>query len=304
MKCVIAGGTGVVGNGLADLFLNHGYDVTILTRRFNRTDGKRKYVKWLGEGDHPENELEGVDYVINLAGTSLNEGRWSQKRKAQIMNSRLRTVEELIRIINKLEHKPKVLINASAIGIYPPSDEAVYTERAELKADDFLGTVVQRWEEKAQQFEKMQIRTVFARFGLILANEGGALPLLQLPYRMFFGGKIGSGNQWVSWIHIVDAARALFFIAENEQISGPVNVTAPQPVRMHAFGKTVAKSLHRPDWFVVPSKVLQLLLGEKSMLVLKGQHVYPEKLMDSGFSFSYPNLNSALLQLEKEKKER
>ncbi|WAA13444.1 TIGR01777 family oxidoreductase [Fervidibacillus halotolerans] len=299
MKFVIAGGTGFIGDHLSNKLLEQGHDVTILTRYPPKgKSGTMKYVKWLGKGDKPEKEMEDIDCLINLAGRSLNQGRWNEKGKAEILDSRIHSVEELIRIVSKLKTKPKVFINASAIGIYPPSEHAVYTERSENRAEDFLGTVVKKWEEKAKRLNDLQIRTVLARFGVVLAKDGGAYPLLKIPYRLFFGGKIGSGKQWMSWIHIDDVIRALLFIVENEQIKGPVNITAPNPVRMDKFGKTIARVLKRPHWFSVPSNLVKMVLREKSTLVLEGQYVLPETLTTNGFSFLYPNLYSALQHLE------
>ena len=179
-------------------------------------------------------------HFINLAGVSINDGRWTPEHQKQIYDSRMTATDELIRIIKALPDKPSVLINASAIGIYPASIEAIYTEDSLEIANDFLARTVHDWEKKAASIEYDGIRTVFMRFGVVLGKEGGALPLMVLPYKMFVGGTVGSGKQWVSWVHVVDVARAISFASENDKISGPVNVTSPTPMKMKDFGKTIA----------------------------------------------------------------
>ena len=206
---------------------------------------------------------------------------------------------ELIRIIEALPEKPSVLINASAIGIYPASLDTVYTEDSVEIANDFLARTVHDWEMKAAGLETHGIRTSFMRFGVVLGREGGALPLMVLPYKLFVGGTMGSGKQWVSWVHVLDVARAIAFAIGNDNIRGPVNVTSPSPMKMRDFGKTIGSVLHRPHWLPVPSFAMKWVLGQKSALVLEGQHVKPQVLMNNGFDFSFPTLESALNDLLK-----
>lgn len=150
---------------------------------------------------------------------------------------------------------------------------------------------------KAKQAEAYSIRTVFMRFGVVLGHEGGALPLMTLPYKLFAGGTIGSGKQWVSWVHVEDVVRAILFAIENDNLSGPINVTAPTPLKMAEFGKTIGSVLNRPHWLPVPSFMMKLVLRQKSSLILEGQHVYPKVLIENGFEFMYPTLHSALKNL-------
>ncbi len=297
MKFVIAGGSGFIGRELTDTLLAQGHEVVILTRNEKKSSQSITYIKWLREGTFPEKEIDHADVFINLAGVSINSGRWTASHQKEIYDSRMKATDELLRIIADIQKKPSVLINASAIGIYPSSLTSVYTEKSTELAKNFLGHTVNDWEKKAAGAEIDGIRTVFMRFGVVLGRKGGALPLLVLPYRFFLGGTIGSGKQWVSWIHHKDAVRAICFAAENEKISGPVNVTAPHPVSMAEFGKTISAVLHSPHFLPVPSILLKLILGTKSSLVLEGQHVLPDKLTKTDFHFLYPTLQNALRDL-------
>ncbi|PLS08496.1 TIGR01777 family oxidoreductase [Neobacillus cucumis] len=297
MKIVIAGGSGFVGQKLSEYLLDKGHEIVILTRTIHKTSGNVTYVKWLSEDSAPENEIRSADAFINLAGVSINNGRWDENHQKQIYESRMKATDELIRIISQLEKKPSVLINASAIGVYPASLNAVYTEKSSEVADDFLGRTVHDWEKKAMHVEASGIRAVFMRFGVVLGRKGGALPLMTLPYKLFAGGTVGSGKQWVSWVHVQDVVRTILFAIENQQLRGPVNVTAPVPVKMKEFGKTIGSVLHRPHWLPVPSFAMRVVLGKKSGLVLEGQHVVSEVLQREGFVFSYPALDSALEDL-------
>ncbi|MGN7478463.1 TIGR01777 family oxidoreductase [Solibacillus silvestris] len=297
MKIAIAGGTGMVGRKLSKLLLELGHEVIILTRGEQYMKDGIHYIQWLKDGTTPELYVENIDAFVNLAGVSLNDRRWTKEQKQKIYDSRMESTDEVIRILQKLQHKPKVLVNASAVGIYPISQTAIYTEQSDEKATDFLGTVVTHWEEKAQKAEKLGIRTCLSRFGVILAKDEGALPMMVLPYKLGVGGTIGSGRQWLSWIHVEDVARALLFVIENENLSGPINFTTPNVKRMKEFGKAISKALNRPHWLSVPSIALKLALGEKSVLVLEGQHVLPEKLLNAEFEYRFVSVEEAIRDL-------
>lgn len=297
MKIVITGGSGFIGQKVTELLLAEGHTVVILTRKEKRSSGKVKFIRWLKEGATPEKEIRKADAFINLAGVSINDGRWSKSHQKQIYESRMTATDELLRIISLLPEKPSVLVNASAIGIYPATLNAVYTENSLETATDFLGKTVSDWETKAKQVENHSIRLVYMRFGVVLGKEGGALPLMALPYRLFVGGKVGSGEQWVSWVHVMDVVRAIVFAIKNDQLRGPVNVTSPSPLRMNDFGKTIGSVLHRPHWLPVPSFAMKMVLGQKSALVLEGQHVIPQVLQEEGFEFMFPTLRLALEDL-------
>lgn len=301
MKIAITGGTGLVGKALANEWIKHGAEVYILTRNSTRNTNtsQLKYVQWQNDGDQPELSLEGVDVIVNLAGESINAGRWTEAQKKRILDSRIYSTVAVIDIIKKLIAKPKVLINASAVGYYGTSTTQTFTEYDTEAGTDFLAHTVQEWEKTAMIAAELDVRTVCCRFGIVLDEKEGALPRIALPYQLFAGGTVGSGEQWVSWIHLNDAVRALMFVAENEQISGPVNFTAPEPIKMKGFGKVLGKVLHRPHWIPAPSFALKLLLGEMSMLVLEGQKVLPKKLEQHGYTFQYRDLQSALQQIYK-----
>lgn len=294
MKVVIAGGSGFIGRHITDLLLKNGHEIIVLSR--NKIDDSEhvKYVLWLQDGTSPENEIGEADVFINLAGVSINDGRWTEAHQKRIYESRMEATDELIRIIGELDEKPSLFINASAIGIYPASETAIYTEDSPEVATDFLGKTVSDWEKKAASLNDFGIRTVFTRFGLVLWKDEGALPLMVMPYKMYVGGKVGTGQQWVSWVHVRDVARAVLHILENSQLEDAVNVTAPFPLRMDDFGKMIGATLHRPHWFPAPSPIMKLALGKKSSLVLEGQYVTPEKLLADGFEFDFPVLSLAL----------
>lgn len=292
MKIAISGGTGLVGQALSTELIRNGHEVFILTRSKTNISANPQFVQWLNDGDQPENALEGVDAIVNLAGATINN-RWTDEYKHKILESRLRATSEINRIIEELNQKPTVLINASAVGYYGTSMTAEFSEQS-AQGNDFLAETVARWETAASAANNLGVRVVLCRFGVILDKKGGALPRMALPYKLFGGGTIGSGQQWLSWIHIKDVVGGIMFAIENKQLSGPVNFSASEPVRMNQFGKTLAKVIHRPHWMPVPSVMLKLLLGEMSILVLEGQRVLPEKLLSAGYVFLFPHLQDAL----------
>lgn len=299
MKIAITGGTGFLGKELTRLFHANGHIVYILTRSPRESTPNTKYVQWLTEGAVPERQLEGIDAIINLAGSSINDGRWSEQQKREIYNSRMEATEEVLRIINKLTYKPQTLINASAIGIYPASESATYTETSTERGTDFLARTVVDWEKLADHAKVHGVRVAYGRFGILLGKNAGALPLMALPYKLFVGGTVGSGRQWVSWVHVSDVARAIQFALQTKELEGPFNVTAPQPERMNEFGKEIGHALHRPHLIPVPALALKIVLGDKSRLVLTGQRAVPRVLEQLGFQFNFPDLPSALADIYK-----
>ncbi|MDL9996710.1 TIGR01777 family oxidoreductase [Bacillus stercoris] len=301
MNIAMTGGTGFLGRHLTGVLTRQGHHVYILSRNARETEQKNMtYVQWLTEGAAPEQELPHIDVWINLAGKSIF-GRWTEKTKQDILSSRINATREVQRLIRKQKEKPKTLIQASAVGIYGTSLEKTFTEDSATSDEDFLSHTAHLWEKEGQNIEAMGIRTVYARFGVML-GEKGALPLMVLPYKFLAGGTIGTGRQWLSWIHVEDAAQMIRFAVENAGISGPMNVTAPNPVEMKQFGKTIARVKHRPHWLPVPEFFLSKALGEMSLLIVKGQRALPKKAITSGFRFTYSDLAFALLQVITDRK--
>ncbi|MGD6966126.1 TIGR01777 family oxidoreductase [Rossellomorea vietnamensis] len=299
MKAVISGGTGFVGSALTEELLNNGYEVFILTRNPDKHESRKNvsYIKWLSEGSRPEEELNEVDIFINLAGESINSGRWTEERKKRILKSRIDATREMVRILENLEDKPFVFINASAIGFYEASDSKTHTEQSLDTSSNFLAETVKKWESEASKAKNSGVRTAYTRFGIILGKDEGALPKMALPYKLFAGGTVGSGKQWMSWIHIQDIAKAICFVIENKAIEGPVNLTAPTPVTMKELGKTLGDVLNRPHWIPAPGFAIKAALGEMSTLILEGQKVIPQVLNENGYTFQYPQLKGALQEI-------
>lgn len=298
MKIAVTGGTGFVGRSLTNELINGGHEVFILTRRIKNNDRPQlKYIQWLNEGDKPEEKLEGIDVLVNLAGESINSGRWTEERKRRILKSRISATKEVIRICSSLKKKPHTLIQASAVGYYGISRTNTFTEDLTEAGNDFLAKTVQQWETEARKAQELKIRTVFCRFGVILDKHDGALPRIALPYKLFAGGTVASGNQWLSWIHLKDVINGIVFSINNHSVEGPVNFTAPNPVMMKEFGQILGKVLQRPHWIPTPGFALKAALGEMSILVLEGQKVLPVKLITNNYRFMFEHLSDALTEI-------
>ncbi|MDX8367274.1 TIGR01777 family oxidoreductase [Cytobacillus sp. IB215665] len=299
MKIAIAGGTGFVGKAITQYLVDQGHECFILTRKENLIHNNPliHYVTWLNDDSNPESQLNGMTAFINLAGESLNSGRWTENRKKRIVNSRLNATNEIIRIITNLEIKPDILVNASGIGVYGTSEAFTFTEQDETIGTDFLAKTVSAWENSANALQSYNVRTVFARFGIILGKSEGALPKMMTPYKLFIGGTVGSGKQWLSWVHIDDVCRAIAYVISNKNVHGPVNITAPNPETMKGFGMKIGEALRKPHWLPMPAIALKLLLGEMSMLIVEGQKVLPDVLSVEGFTFRYQHLEDALSAL-------
>ncbi len=307
MNVLITGGTGFIGNRLAEIFKTEHDHVYILSRIEHRAEHPYlHYIKY--DPDHPDdtawmNEMpKKIDIIYNLAGASLQE-KWTDAHKEEILESRIEVTRMLHKWIAKAEITPPVLVNASAIGYYPVSESARFDEDDTFAPHDFLSSVVTAWEKEAQKTAEHGVRVVCARFGLILDDQEGALPKMITPYKFGAGGTLGSGNQWYSWIHIDDLLNALLFAGVNEEISGPVNMTAPMPYRQKQFSTYLSSALGKPNFFKTPAFLLEKLLGEQSILILKGQYVMPEVLMKNDFKFVFPTLEIALENLFEENKD-
>ncbi len=297
MKIGITGGRGFIGQALTDYFLEHGHELLIFTRSHSKkeTPPGLTYSVWDPEHLSPPNPVPQLDVLINLAGATINK-RWTEDYKKEILESRIEATK-MVQSILRAQHKPAFLINASAIGYYGTSVDKMFTEDDIVPPSDFLSSVVNQWEDLAMACEPFCSRVVAMRFGLVLGKDQGAFPKLALPYKFFLGGRFGSGAQWVSWIHINDLVRLTDFVIKNADITGTINATAPEPVRMNQFGQTIANVMHRPHFFPVPEFALKTMLGEMSELLIKGQNVRPKKALDHGFSFKYSELKPAVKAL-------
>lgn len=295
MKIIVSGGTGFIGRALVQRLTSEGHKIIIFTRsEQNPNLNSDRMTRWDAKTMGPwAKELEGADAVIHLAGESIVAKRWSPEQKIKIKNSRIHSTRILIEAIERCSVRPRVLINASAVGYYGNVREGSVTEDAP-KGKGFLADVCEVWENEARQAEVLGVRTVYIRTGVVLEKDGGALSKMLPPFILYIGGPLGSGKQWFPWIHRDDVIEILIFIINHAAISGPVNVVAPHPVRMRKFCKTLGKALKRPSWAPVPAFVLRTLLGEMSEMLLEGQRAIPEKLLKAGYPFRYPKLDEAL----------
>ncbi len=291
---VIAGGTGLLGTALLEALRVDGHRVIVLTRRPTR----EHEVRWspAGGGSSWSSTLNGADAVINLAGTSIAGGRWTAARKASIHASRKQATTALVRAIADSSHPPAVFISSSAVGYYGARGDEPATE-ATPPGSDFLAEVCRDWEAIANQAAGRS-RVVLVRSGVVFAREGGALPQLVLPFKLFAGGPVGTGKQFVSWIHLHDWLDMMKWALATTTLAGPINATAPTPVTNEELSHAIGRVLGRPSFLRAPSFALRLILGEMAdALVLGGQRVIPEVARRHGFVFRYPTVESALRQI-------
>ncbi|MCJ8013147.1 TIGR01777 family oxidoreductase [Paenibacillus sp. KQZ6P-2] len=301
MKITICGGTGFIGKALSDHLLQQGHEVTIITRKIPELDQTVvKYLTWEQIDAYPE-LLEGTEALINLAGSSLNQ-RWTPTAKKSIIESRMTTVQAVAKLVQALHQKPEVVVQASAIAIYGTSLTDTFSEDSPAHVADFPSSVVKKWEDTADLIQ--EVRLIKLRTSVVLGTKEGAFPLMKLPYLLGFGGRIGSGQQWVSWIHLQDMVRLIEFCITQSDVSGPVNASAPEPVTNNQFGQTVGRVYHRPHWFPVPSFMMKTVLGELSLIILEGQRIMPDKVLKHGFHFDYPTLEQALRDLKEHQADR
>src|SRR5271154_6481609 len=302
MKVLITGATGLVGTALVQALQNDGHNVCRLLRKKDEDEQETKQdcdVEWSPQSEAFGAPAENAEAVVNLAGASIADSHWSADRKEFLRSSRVETTRGLVAAIEKMSPRPKVLVSASAIGYYGNRGDEVLTEESSPRAD-FLSQLAEEWEAEAIRARTLGVRVVLARFGVILAKQGGALRQMMLPFKIGAGGKLGSGKQWMSWVALDDVVRVVRFAMETDAVQGAINVTAPQPVTNAEFTKVLARTMHRPAFFTVPPLALRMLLGEMAdALLLSGQRVVPQALENYGYQFLYRNLDSALAAILK-----
>lgn len=295
MKIILAGGTGFIGKELSQSLVKQEHEVVILSRNPAKSIPGCRVVNWdlFRVGGNWEKEINGADIVINLVGEPIADKRWTPEQKQELRESRLRSVKAIYRAIEKASRRPKTLLNASAIGYYGPRGDEILDENSP-PGTGFLAELCREWEEEVMKTEALSVRTVRLRIGIVLEKKGGALSKMLLPFQLGLGGPIGSGVQWMSWIHRTDLVNLIIFLIQNQEASGAINATAMNPAKMKDFAKTLGKVLKRPAVFPVPAFVLGILLGELSEMLLTGQCVLPQRAIQLGFSYQYPTLESAL----------
>ena len=297
MKILVAGSRGLVGTALVSALAQAGHTVCRLVRPQSIVGSGTKEgfdVAWNPETGELGGAGVGADAVVNLAGASIADGRWTTERKKLLRASRIDTTRALVEALTKMNARPSVLVSASAIGFYGDRGDETLTEESK-PGGGLLAGLTQEWEAEALKAEALGIRVVLARFGIILARAGGALPKMMLPFKFGAGGRIGNGQQWMSWVTIDDVLRILRFAIENTSMSGAINTVAPQPVRNTEFTKQLAEAMHRPALFPAPAFALRLMLGEMAdALLLSSQRVAPQILEKLGYRFLHADLSSAL----------
>jgi uncharacterized protein (TIGR01777 family) len=296
MRLLLCGGTGFIGKALTQALLSRGDEVCIVTRNkpmnppFDTALPHPTYVTWAEWNADPD-RLGGFDGIVNLTGESINQ-RWTKKAKERIVASRVEAAARIAEYIGRMSSPPAVVVNSSGISLYGHSGKMVFDENSSAAPADFLGDTIIEWEKAADQIPVQ--RLVKLRIGLVCAREGGAFPIIRLPYRLFGGGRIGNGKQGMPWIHLQDMVSLILFCLDHSELSGPVNAVAPEPVSNDEFGRMLGRVTHRPHWFPVPAILLRSILGEMSTLVLTGPKAMPRKLLDHGFVFAFPKLEEAL----------
>lgn len=300
MNIFITGGTGFVGSNLATRFSAQGHKVTILTRSIRKRGAFPEGVSFL-EGDPAEKgpwqkSVPEHETIINLAGASIFS-LWTKRRKRMIRDSRVQTTLNLVEALSGRKGKDTLLLSTSAVGYYGfHGDETL--DESSAPGNDFLASVTREWETTALKAKTFGARVVLCRFGIVLGSNGGALSRMMLPIKWYLGSPLGNGRQWFSWIHEQDLADIIIYLIEQENLSGPINCTAPYPVTNRDMTTAMAEALNRPVLLPpVPAFVLKLILGEFASTLVRGQKVLPKKLLDMGFKFRFSNIREALNDL-------
>lgn len=293
MNYLVTGATGFIGSKLVSALLSGGHRVNYLGRmRSKKLDSRAAFHCWNAGEKPPLNSVPRLDAVVHLAGEPIAQ-RWTEEAKKRIHDSRIAGTRDLVSAIGELKHKPATLVCASAIGYYGSRGDEILTEQSE-PGHGFLADLCVQWEQEAHKAQEFGLRVVCIRISAVLGREGGALPKMLAPFRFGLGGKLGSGRQWMSWVHIDDLVRLFMFAAETSALDGPLNGASPTPVTNAQFTKTLSGVLHRPAPWTVPKFALKLALGEMADVLLDSARVLPRATEQAGFRFEYPDLRNAL----------
>jgi len=300
MKIAIIGGSGFIGRNLAKELAKSAHDIYIFSRKNTLPSELQdlEKIKLVSTSKPNSENLEAMDVLINLAGESVIGERWTEKRKEELRTSRINFTKEIINELAKVKVKPKVFLQGSAIGYYGMYESAnpVFSEEAN-PGEDFLAKLCLDWEKEALRAKDLGIRVILLRTGIVLSPESGALQQMLLPFKMFVGGQLGTGKQFMSWIHIADMIQGILFLIADSNASGAFNFTAPNPCSNEEFSSCLGKVIKRPSFLPVPSFAITALYGEGAEVILKGQNVVPTKLLTSGYTFQFPDLKPALENL-------
>ena len=295
MKVCITGGSGFVGTKLTQILLDDGHDVLILDRNKPRlAHHNLSFIKTDFESDKVSKEVLSCNALIHLAGVNIF-GRWTKKYKKQILRSRIDPIYKLLELLSQNRERPQVFISASAVGYYGDRDEEILTEESS-PGTDFLARVCVKWEKATQEFKKLNIRAVSVRTGIVIGPGGGMLAKLIPIFKIYLGGKLGSGEQWFSWIHIDDLIEIYKKILLDGRLVGAVNAVAPNPVRNKELTSTLGRVIKRPVLFRIPKIILRIILGQLAYAVIGSQQVIPKKLRETGFNYKYPDIYKALIK--------
>lgn len=290
---LVTGATGLIGKALINALLNRGDNITALS---TNTDSAATTLPGVNKFVHWDNIFslcgDKIDVIINLAGKNMGEKRWNEEFKKEAWDSRIQSTGKVIELISKMPAKPEVLLNASGSDYYGDRGEEVITEGS-LPGDDFMAKLCIAWEAEALKAEGYGVRTSVIRTGFVIAKNSFAVKKLTLPYKLFVGGPIGKGSQFMSWIHIDDVVGIYLYAADNINISGAVNATAPNPETMIDFSNHLAHVMHRPSFFHVPSFVVKIAVGEMSQVILNGRKALPKKIINLGYKFKFENASDA-----------
>jgi len=306
MKIVITGGTGLIGTALTKSLGHDGHEVVVVSRSPRQRGPMPEtvtFAEWDAEtadgwGEH----VDGADAVVHLAGASIaGDGflpaRWTDERKQVILDSRVNSGKAVVAAIEQATNKPNVLVQSSAVGYYGTHPNNVEITEDHPPGDDFLADVCKKWEASTEAVEDMGVRRVIIRTGIVLSDEGGALPRQVFPFKLFAGGPIGSGKQPYPWIHIDDEVGAIRYLIENDTLSGPFNLSAPNVVTNGELAKVIGKTLNRPSFFPTPGFAFELAFGEVAVLLTKGQRAIPQNLQEAGYDFKFDDPQPALEDL-------